>query len=524
MQEKNWSEVTRLPEEDLALVSTVHRTHGLDRRNLLALITMSAMILTVYLTVNYRLYPAYPVVAFHAEQNAVFTAHYPPFRTAERANYLLTEAAVQGALFTGKSPSGDRHAGFALVSVPLTLIWGKAGPYFTNAFLLWLSALVFFAILSDIVSFPAAVGATLFLAFATPNLFYAASAFSEPLGQLLALLALFLFLQGNAARRGWPWIFGAGGVAGLTLFVQSSLAFIAVPFFVSAVLESRVPPWRDRNTLALAAGFLVPCALFLFSGHGAALPFRTGIPPVTGVLLGLWRVFAESPHGLIPLVPALLLAPPGFIALWRGEQKLIAITAGTTVAVVLLAAVTGNAPVDGESLGVRALIPVLPFLLLPVTYLWDEGLGERFWIGALAVLSLYTGVSGLLGGHDGIPGRMQDRDARAIILSRKGLLPRADGNIAPEKLTARFTRALRERNLEHWLETLSPESRREITGIERGVFESFTRRIRSRDGSLGTLIAGTDSSGVTIIIPDLAEEDAPDAGGAIPSGPGIPAR
>ncbi len=519
MKEKTWSEVTRLPEEDLALISSARTVHGMGGTRFAVFLAMSITILAVYLVMNYAFYPGYPVVTPRAEQNEVYAEHYPPFRMNEWTNYSIAKDVIDGRLFSRDSLARRHPVGFSVLAAPLTAFWGQAGPYFTNAFILWASALLFFFLVHELVAFSVAVGATLVLAFATPNLFYASSAFAEPLGQLLVLLALFLFARGTASRREWMYYLPAGLAIGLTLFVQPVLAFMVVPCLVFLAMEATPMLWRDRGAIALAGGFAVPLIVYLALGKalvGVFFPFLFAFPYSTYNLLshrppgmdphflfGIWKLLMDSPHGIVALIPILMLAPSGFIAMWRGGYSMLAAVAGFVAALTVLTAATGAVPVTGESVGARQLVPVLPLLILPLAFLWEEGVGERVWLGVLTAFAISMSGLGWWAGSGSSPDGLKDHTAKFILLSRKNLLDE-HGCKTPEELVGRFARSLRERDIHHWLETLAYSSRVEIAGIEREVFESLSRRALSTDGNLEECIESAEpSEGIRLLIPNL---------------------
>jgi hypothetical protein len=523
MKEKTWSEVTRLPEEDLALISSPRGIRGMDKLRFTIFLVMSTLILVIYLTMNYSFYPGYPVVTPKAEQNKVYAENYPPFRMDEWSNYSITRDILEGKLSSRDSFARKHPVGFAVASIPLTAIWGKAGPYFTNAFILWASALMFFFLAMKVVPFSTAVGATLLLALATPNLFYASSAFAEPLGQLLLLLTIFLFVRGTTARRQWLLFFPSGFTAGLTLFVQPLLAGIMIPFIVFLALENTPKVWRDRGALALAGGFAFPLLGYMMSGMlltGDLFPFLFGFPyspynllshrPLGAephLMLGIWELLVSSPHGLVALMPIIMLVPAGFIAMWRGGYSLLAGLAGSVILVVLVFAADGGIPITGESVGARQLLPILPLLIFPLAFLWEEGIGERVWLGALAAFTIYMSGLGWWAGSGALAETLQDRSSRSILLSRKNLI-KMPGFKTSGELVSRFTHTLRERDITGWLKTLAPASRQEITGIEREVFESLSRRSRFSGNTLSEFIVSADSTaGIQLLIPNLIIEE-----------------
>ncbi len=525
--------MTRLPEEDLALISCIRSGTPISRLHSIIFLVLSAAILSVYLLMNFSLFPGYPVMMRGAENNRTFAEHYPPFRMNEWTNFSITEDIIHGKSSEAKSLSRTNPVGFPLASVPLTLAWGQTGPYFTNAFILWFSALVFFFLVLDLTSFPVAAGATLALALATPNLFYAASAFSEPLGQLLIVLALFLFHRGMIARHKRVFFGLCGFTAGLALFVQPILACAVIPFATVLVLESGRWSWKDWNVLSLAAGFALPFAVYLISGalhHGTPFPFLLSLPysPYNALshripggdpalVPGIWKVFLDHPQGLLSLMPVLLLAPMGFIAMWRNGQFVLASVAGAIAGMTILFAASGAMPVTGESLGPRQLLPILPLLVLPMAFLWEEGAGERVWLAVLLAFTVYMSGFGWwtgLGERGAVAGEtLQDRSARYILLSRKDRLehPRF---ASAEELKRRFTGALRTRDMGTWLETLSRASRAEIAGIEREVFETLARRVSAAGGVEEYIGEANPSTGIRLVAPAL-ESSLPSEAGAV---------
>ena len=522
MKEKNWSEVTRLPEEDLALVSGIHSSGPIRRLHTVLFLVMSATILTVYLFMNFSFFPGFPVMMGGAESSQEYAEHYPPFRMNEWTNYSITQDIIHGKFTDAESLSHKNPVGFSLVSVPLTLAWGQTGPYFTNAFIMWLSALVFFFLVLDVTSFPVAVGAALTLALATPNLFFAASAFAEPLGQLLTMLALFLFHKGLSAERDRLFFLLCGLSSGLTLFVQPVLAFAIIPYCIILVMENGQWSWEDRNVHFLLGGFAAPLVVYLISGilhYGTLFPFLFS-PPYSpynllshrvpggesNVVSGIWKIFLDHPQGLFSLMPVLVLAPMGFITMWRNGNYMLVSIAGAIIGMTALLAASGAAPLTGETLGPRQLLPVLPLLILPLAFLWDEGAGERVWLAALLALTFYMSGFGWwtsLGERGVAPGEtLQDRSARYILLSRKNRLdhPRfASG----EELKRRFTDSLRSRDMGKWLGTLSSPSRAEITGIERDVFECLVRRAAGAGGVTEYMGEANPSTGIHLVVPTL---------------------
>lgn len=119
MKKRPWSEITRLPEEDLALVSTVRPRKLMSGRYFIVFLVMSATVLAVYLAMNRAFFPGYPVVTAQAEHSIVFEEHYPPFRMSEWANYSIANDIIKGRIFERESLARKHPIGFPLIAVLL---------------------------------------------------------------------------------------------------------------------------------------------------------------------------------------------------------------------------------------------------------------------------------------------------------------------------------------------------------------------------------------------------------------------
>jgi hypothetical protein len=502
-------EITRLPEEDLALVSSVHVQKLMGGRHFIVFLLMSVTVLAVYLVMNHAFAPGYPVVTAQAEKNSAFADHYPPFRMSEWTNFTIAEDVIRGRLFSSESASHRNPIGFPVLAAPLIRLWGGQGMFYTNAFILWISSLVFFFLLIEMVSFSTAVGATLGLAFATPNLFYAASAFSEPLGQLLTLVSVYLFARGSTAVNDRAFYLCSGLTAGLNLFVQPVLGCLVLIFLAAFVFENGKLSWGETDILFLAGGFAIPLVLYGVLGNvltGSYTPFLFD-PNVSGgeeaqVFPGLWKTFFDIPHGAVVLMPVLMLAPAGFLALWRNSYYSLALISGGFIAVVALAN-TGATSSIGEGLGFRNLVPVIPMLILPLALLWEEGTGEKAWLAALTALTVVMCTFGWWAGKGDT---VADHTARSILLARNGRIAHtvyADSL----RVTGQFVTALKQRDIGAWLVTLSPESRTEITGIEREVFGSLSILSRTTNSDMGGFVESVElNGGVRLIVPEMKTE------------------
>ncbi len=207
------------------------------------------------------------------------------------------------------------------------------------------------------------------------------------------------------------WMLVAGALAGAAPLVDYQAAFAAVPVAIWAgwrLVRARrgVAPF-----LWAAAGAAVPIALLLYY-HDACFgsPLRTGYDASETFagyhqrgFLGMdrlrWEAFTGSTvapdNGLVLFSPALLLAVPGWVLLWRrGERGHVAVTA--TIAILYLLFISSiNFWRGGWQLGPRYITAMLPFLVpaiavaLAAAARWPAARGAALGLGGVGVF-IYT--------------------------------------------------------------------------------------------------------------------------------------
>jgi hypothetical protein len=103
----------------------------------------------------------------------------------------------------------------------------------------------------------------------------------------------------------------------------------------------------------------------------------------------IWGITFGKFRGLFVLSPLLLLALPGFILWWRsGEHRP---TFWVTLINVLIVFLFNSSSImwwGGFAVGPRYLLPMLPFMVLPVVFVFREW-GKRAWLKGIVVV-LYT--------------------------------------------------------------------------------------------------------------------------------------
>ncbi len=481
---------------------------------------VSLVILGVYVGMNKALFPVYPVVTPGAETSASYAQYYPPYRLEEQVNAEIARDVLSGRLWAEGSPSRQYPAGTGIVAAPFTAIWGQRGAYIANAVLLWAAAIAFFFLMTELVDIPIAAAATVALAFATPNLFYAASAFSGPAGQLILLIALVLLVRGMVSRYERILYAVSGFLAGSLLFFQPVMA-LTVLVFVLIIMYDNDHWWPlDRATVSMLGGGAA--AMILYAAVNAVyygsplgeLTARVQRPAELAVMGGvgenmiarLWRILFNGPQGLVCVMPVVMLVPLGLIQMWRNDLKTVTLAIGGVAGLGIIAAAVGTAPVTGQGVGSLLLVPIIPFLVAPLGFVWMAQTGERVWLAVALALSLYMCGFGWWAGQTGgsfLIGALHDPAAEAIILNRKGLLERPVFR-SGEEIAAANAAAVEQGDIRGWLRTLQPEALPDIEGFERPYFETMHRMVRTGQADPRDFIETVDPDhGVRPALPQL---------------------
>lgn len=118
----------------------------------------------------------------------------------------------------------------------------------------------------------------------------------------------------------------------------------------------------------------------------------------------LYGLTVSPVRGIFLLQPFLLLAIPGFYWMWKGrkDQRDIVVVSGLVVAAFVLYNASSAMWWGGHTIGPRYLVPMLPFLCLPIIMAFNrllDTVGGRILTGILVGLSiLFIGAS-LIGGQ-----------------------------------------------------------------------------------------------------------------------------
>lgn len=250
---------------------------------------------------------------------------------------------------------------------------------------------------------------------ASPAIVYTRGDYSQPLSGLCWLAALYGVYRFLATGQRSPLV-----VAALAVFygvlARPVEGTVVVPGLLVLLFAGRRdggpirPGWKP--TVLMLGAYAVGVAAVLLVNWG-----RYGSPLTTGyegygwtnsLLVGLAGSLVSPGRGILWQFPAVLLALPGFLAMWRlPAQRALAVALGLTVVLQLLNVAAWQVWWGGWNWGLRLLVPALPLLAL----LAASGTGalRGRWRGWVAAVLLAGGVvwavpcivTDLLGGYGG---------------------------------------------------------------------------------------------------------------------------
>jgi hypothetical protein len=232
---------------------------------------------------------------------------------------------------------------------------------------------------------------------------YSSEFYSHQLAASSMFAAFFLLwrIVVEGARPAGAWL--AGALMGLAVITEYVTVVLALLILAWVLFEG-----HGRSILARVIAAAIPWGLLLagynLAAFGTPLPVGYAytvhfsdvhIQGFMGLTMPRWdRLYGItfSPYrGLFFLSPFLMLAGYGFYLMWRVHQHaLVLLLAGITVSLLLYNASyvmwTG-----GVAVGARHLIPMLPFLCVPVAWAVQRMSSSRLWkpvAVALIVLSI----------------------------------------------------------------------------------------------------------------------------------------
>jgi 4-amino-4-deoxy-L-arabinose transferase-like glycosyltransferase len=231
---------------------------------------------------------------------------------------------------------------------------------------------------------------------------YSSQFYSHQLAASTMFLAFFLLWrvvkEGAPLREAW----GAGALMGLAVITEYVTVAFAVFLLIWVVYSQRsmavvtrvsaaALPWGLLAAAYNLAAFRTP----LPAGYAHTVHFgdvhEQGVMGLTTPSLTTLYGITFSPYrGLFFLSPFLLLAFIGLWRMWKENQRPLAVLVGSICATLVLYNASYVMWTGGFAIGPRHLIPMLPFLCLPVAWALQAASARRPWRAGAAVLIIVS--------------------------------------------------------------------------------------------------------------------------------------
>jgi hypothetical protein len=307
---------------------------------------------------------------------------------------LTNNEAFKATLRTDGSGILEQKVRFALAQVLLTFVVSSLSTA-------WLGVLFYRFLVHFSRSSWSRIGVVLGYGLLTPAFAYAGAFYGHQLSAILLFSAFYLVFT-RSKTLSIKLLFAVGILLGYSVVTEYPTVLIVGILYLYTLSILYVQGYWWRIGWVTLAGGLVAIGWMTYNTaiFGGPLEMgysyselwvdqhHTGFMSLTfprweaiwGITFGLFR-------GLFILSPWLLLAIPGFVLWWQsGEHRPEFVVVTTTVLAIFFFNSSSIMWWGGFAIGPRYLLPVLPFMALPIIYLFRHWNDRLWWRSLLVVL------------------------------------------------------------------------------------------------------------------------------------------
>jgi hypothetical protein len=303
---------------------------------------------------------------------------------------LTANEALEATLREGGSGLLEHKVRFAIAQVALTFV---AAALPTGL----VGALMYRLLAQFTPSVWPRLGVVLGYGLLTPAFAYAGSFYGHQLSAACLFAAFYMAFTGTRPFSK-PTLLSIGFLLGYSVITEYPSVLVAGILFLytfSCLADRRRIGWVILTGGLVAGGWMAyNTAIFggpLSLGYGYSELWQeqhhTGFMSLTVPHAeALWGITFSRFRGLFLLSPLLLLSLPGFV-LWHrsGERRLALWAALSSVAAMFLFNASSIMWWGGYAVGPRYLLPMLPFMALPLVFVFREW-GRRTWFRITALI------------------------------------------------------------------------------------------------------------------------------------------
>jgi hypothetical protein len=304
--------------------------------------------------------------------------------------------------------------GQSLIAIPLYLgglVLGRVVPYPSIHFLTRFSTALLNPLVSAVVcvlvfgfctrlGFPTRSAFTLTLVYGLGTIAwpYSKTFYSEPLVTMFLLASVYVLVFLKSKSRVARLLL-AGGLWGASILVKLTALIVAPALFLYLVARGRERGQQPCDLAGDLALLLVPVlgsllVIFWYNAVRFGVGFDTGYRAVnwslSGGVMGLYGLLFSPGRGLFLYMPIVILSVPALLNFYR-QHKWEATLFSLIVAAYTLVHSAYSSWEGGGVWGPRLLLPMIPFLIIPLSSLLPA-ISKRKWLEFLFVALLFCSI------------------------------------------------------------------------------------------------------------------------------------